>query len=433
MSLMSIAMEPQISQKTLQNGLKVNVEANRVAPIVAVNLWYNVGSRHEKPTQKGLAHLFEHLMFEGSRHVKGGEHARTLESLGAQFNATTSFDRTNYFETLPVHALELALWLEVDRMSTLDEALSQSEFDAQRDVVKNERLQTMIDVPYGDRLARMTEMLFPAGHHYAITPIGEMDHLDAASLDDLRSFFRTHYSPGNAVLSIVGDVDINETFDLVERLFGHIPAAPVPDSALASALPPLGERKIDEVHADVPHTVVAPGWRMPSLDAPEFEALQLAVAVLGQGDSSRLRKDLVREHGLATSVGAFLLGLASGNSVAMMEIHLRGDADPKEVCSRVDEQLDALASRAPSTVEFEVALSRRERELLQEASNVGSRADALSRGQTLFGDPDYVDQTLDRLRSVTPEDVSAAAAAWLSPEASATVLYLPEEKKEFTR
>ena len=224
----------RFSQRRLPNGLRVIVAPDHLAPVVAINLWYDVGSRHEQPGKTGFAHLFEHFMFQGSRHVSKSEHMSLIQGAGGVNNATTFFDRTNYFETLPSHQLDLGLWLEADRMATLLDALSQENLDNQREVVKNEKRQSYDNRPYGSFYEKLMAAVFPADHPYHHTPIGSMADLDAASLDDVISFFREWYAPNNAVLTIAGDVTTDEGFAAADRWFGPIPA----NAALAQpALP----------------------------------------------------------------------------------------------------------------------------------------------------------------------------------------------------
>ena len=222
----------RFSQRTLDNGLRVIVAPDHLAPVVAINIWYVVGSRHEQPGRTGFAHLFEHFMFQGSRHVTKAEHFSIIQSAGGVNNATTYFDRTNYFETLPSHQYELGLWLEADRMATLLDALDQENLDNQREVVKNEKRQSYDNRPYGSFYEKLMAAVFPPEHPYHHVPIGSMEDLNAASVDDVVSFFRTWYAPNNAVLSIVGDVDEEEAHAAAARLFGPIPANRVASSQL---------------------------------------------------------------------------------------------------------------------------------------------------------------------------------------------------------
>ena len=216
----------RFTQRTLPNGLRVIVAPDRLAPVVAINLWYDVGSKHEVKGKTGFAHLFEHFMFQGSRHVAKAEHMALIQGAGGINNATTFFDRTNYFETLPSHQLELGLWLEADRMATLLDALSQENLDNQREVVKNEKRQSYDNRPYGSFYEKLMATVFAEGHPYHHTPIGSMEDLDAASLDDVIAFFKTWYAPNNAVLTIAGDVDEEPAFAAAERFCGPIPANP---------------------------------------------------------------------------------------------------------------------------------------------------------------------------------------------------------------
>ncbi len=232
---MSDRSHVRFSQHTLANGLRLIIAPDRVAPVVAINLWYDVGSKHEQPGKTGFAHLFEHFMFQGSRHVAKAEHLAIVQGAGGMLNATTYFDRTNYFETLPSHEVELGLWLEADRMATLLDAMSQENLDNQRDVVKNEKRQSYDNRPYGSFYEKLMAAVFPVGHPYHHTPIGSMEDLDAAGLDDVEAFFRTYYVPNNAVLTVAGDVDEAPVIEAVERYFG-----PIAPNDCPAALPPAG-------------------------------------------------------------------------------------------------------------------------------------------------------------------------------------------------
>ena len=234
-----------IVEHTLDNGLRVISSPDHIAPSVAVNIWYDVGSRDEEQGRTGFAHLFEHVMFQGSAHVASGQHIALLQAAGAVVNATTWFDRTNYFETLPTGGLDLALWLEADRMATLLDALTQENLDNQREVVKEEKRQRYDNVPYGDVMELLNTLTFPPDHPYGHTTIGSMEDLDAATLEDVHDFFRRHYVPNNAVLSIVGDVEPEDAFERAEIYFGHLTAGAKPPKPVGGPLGPL---------ADIPRT-----------------------------------------------------------------------------------------------------------------------------------------------------------------------------------
>lgn len=417
-------MAQTVHTRQLDNGLTVVVEENHAVPLVAVNLWYDVGSRDESDGRRGIAHLFEHLMFQGSGNVPSGHHAQILESLGARFNATTSFERTNYFETVPARALALALWLEADRMGTLADGLTQREVDAQRDVVKNENLQTIVNVPYGRAFEYLLERVYPAGHPLAIGPIGRMEDLDAASIDDLRAFFHLHYAPGNAVLTIVGDVLAQNAFESAELYFSGIPSGEIPKKIATEPLGPLDAPVDFATDSEVPSTGIFVGWRGPSLHDSSIDALSVAAAILGAGVNSRIRSRLVRDSGLAVDIGFSVLPLP-GNSFANAHVILAEHAEAAEALRLVHQEIESLATSGPSLDEFEAARAGIERDLIESSMTLGGRADELSRYATLFGDPARADTALDRLRAVTPADVVDAVANWLSADSAVTVMIHP--------
>ncbi len=306
----------RFSQRRLGNGLRVIVAPEHLAPVVAINLWYDVGSRHEVPGKTGFAHLFEHFMFQGSRHVSKSEHMSIIQGAGGVNNATTFFDRTNYFETLPSHQLDLGLWLEADRMATLLDALSQENLDNQREVVKNEKRQSYDNRPYGSFYEKLMAAVFPADHPYHHTPIGSMEDLDAASLEDVSSFFRAWYAPNNAVLTIAGDVDEEEAFAAADRWFGPIPANPAwvargPRPCRRSSVARSGR----SCPMRVPLVRVHLGYRMPAFGTDEFDALEVGTQILAGGRGSRLYQRLVREERVAQDVAAFTLPLVGGHAI----------------------------------------------------------------------------------------------------------------------
>jgi predicted Zn-dependent peptidase len=412
--------ERPLHEHTLGNGLRVVVCEDHVVPLAAVNLWYAVGSRHEQPGRTGLAHLFEHLMFQGSGNVAEGEHAALMESAGASFNATTSFERTNYFETVPVSHLELALWLEADRMGTLTAALTQANLDNQRDVVKNERRQRYDNVPYGDAFEHLCALTFPSGHPYAHTPIGSMEDLDATTLDDCRDFFATWYAPGNAVLSIVGDVDPDEALAVVERFFGPLPAgAPVP-AAADGGLGPVTELAARHVTSDVPSPGYFGMFRLPMDGTPELEAAELAAEILGGGSGSRLYDRLVRRDEIATELGVSVIRFAGGPSAALVEA-IGPDTDA--IAGAIDEELAAFAANGPDDDETVRAVALAERGFLERTETVTGLANSLSHQATQFGDPARVFSAPARAAAVTPADIKNVAARWLAPGARAVVTY----------
>ena len=306
----------RFSQRTLDNGLRVIVAPDSLAPVVAINIWYIVGSRHEQPGKTGFAHLFEHFMFQGSRHVSKAEHFSIVQSAGGVNNATTYFDRTNYFETLPSHQFELALWLEADRMATLLDALDQENLDNQIEVVKNEKRQSYDNRPYGSFYEKLMAAVFPPEHPYHHTPIGSMEDLNAATVEDVIAFFKTWYAPNNAVLSIVGDVDEQAAHASAERFFGPIPANPhIIQPPMPTIAPQIGHELREVVPDDVPLTRVHFGFRCPPFGTPEFDALEVCGQILAGGRGSRLYRNLVRDRKIAQDITAFGLPLVGGSVV----------------------------------------------------------------------------------------------------------------------
>src|SRR5262245_24766700 len=327
----------RFSQHTLENGLRVIVAPDRVAPVAAINLWYDVGSKHEQPGRTGFAHLFEHFMFQGSRHVAKAEHLGIVQGAGGVCNATTYFDRTNYFETLPSHQVELGLWLEADRMATLLDALSQENLDNQRDVVKNEKRQSYDNRPYGSFYEKLMAAVYPPGHPYHHTPIGSMEDLDAASLDDVQSFFRTWYVPNNAVLTVAGDVDEAPVIEMVKRYFGPIEANPsLPTYRLRDPGPIEASREV--VPDDVPLERVHVGYRSPAFGTRAFDALEVATQILAGGRGSRLHRRLVRDEQVAQDVTFFALPLVAGSSIAAGWVTARPESDAATVEAIYDEE-----------------------------------------------------------------------------------------------
>jgi len=412
-----------ISERTLANGLRVVASPDHAAPSVAVNLWYDVGSRHEEPGRTGFAHLFEHVMFQGSRHVASGEHIAAMQAAGASVNATTWFDRTNYFETLPVGGLDLALWLEADRMATLLDAVDQTNLDNQREVVKEEKRQRYDNVPYGDVFERLVGLTFPADHPYGHTVIGSMDDLNAATLEDVRAFFRTYYLPSNAVLTVVGAVAAEVVFAKVDTYFGRQARGTTPPAPPADPLPPLSGRPRAEAAADVPADAVYLTWRLPARDSVAFDAVDLVFSVLGHGQTSRLHRALVRTQELAESTSATTMGLVGGTSIGLASARARDGVSPEELEDALVAEVDRLAAEGPTEVELRRAKAQFERHWLHELARVDSRADTLGEYATLRGDPTLVNTRIGEIARLSAADVAAAASAWGGSARCATLTY----------
>lgn len=410
----------------LANGLRVVLSEDHLTPVAAVCLWYDVGSRHEVKGRTGLAHLFEHLMFQGSANVKGNGHFELVQSAGGSLNGTTSFERTNYFETMPAHQLELALWLEADRMGSLLSALDLQSLDNQRDVVKNERRQRYDNVPYGTAFERLTAMAYPDGHPYHHTPIGSMADLDAASLEDARAFFRTYYAPNNAVLAVVGDIDPEQTLAWIEKYFGTIPSHDGKPAPRDGSLPGvIGGQLREVVEEDVPSRALMAAYRLPHDGTREADAADLALTVLGGGESSRLHNRLVRRDRSAVAAGFGLLRLAGAPSLGWLDVKTSSGVEVPAVEAAVDEELARFAAEGPTAEEMERAQAQLEREWLDRLATVGGRADELCRYAVLFGDPQLALTAVRRILDITADEVRAVAAATLRPDNRAVLVYEP--------
>ncbi|MCH8613626.1 M16 family metallopeptidase [Arsenicicoccus dermatophilus] len=414
----------QISERTLANGLRVIVNEDHRVPTVTVNLWVGVGSRHEVAGGTGFAHLFEHLMFQGSANVAGGEHFAVLMAHGARLNATTWFDRTNYFETVPTGALELALWLEADRHGRLLEAVTQENLDNQRDVVKEEKRQRYDNQPYGFALADVYATVFPEGHPYHHSTIGSMADLDAASLEDVHAFFHRYYGPDNTTLTLSGAVTAADGFAAVEKYFGGLPASAAPARGPVPALPPLTEPARLERRDDVPSDRLFIGFRLPVDDTDEFYAASAALDVLAGLSTSRAYTRLVRREQLATSVQGLAWGLVDGVSLGLITMDVAEGVDAADAEQALCEELERLAQDGPTEVELESVLAQSERAWLSALASQAERADAICGHAALHGDATFINTFLDRIAAITPQQVQQAAREYLQPRNRAVVAYL---------
>ncbi len=402
------------TQFTLPNGLRVVLHEDHSVPVVSVNVWYHVGSGREKPGRTGFAHLFEHLMFEGSGHVKEGDFDVLLEGAGGDNNGSTDADRTNYYITVPSSALELALFLESDRMGYLLDAMSAAKVDGQRDVVKNERRQGVENQPYGQAYITLSETLFPAGHPYHWPTIGYMDDLTAASYDDVTDFFKQYYGPNNASLVVAGDIDPARTRTLVEKWFADVKRGPevAPLTVAPVALSGVAAKTITD-RVQLPRLYLA--WVGPRAFQPGDAELMVAADVLAGGKSSRLYKRLVYELQIAQSVSAFQRGSDLASIFAIVATARPGHT-LDEIKKVIDEELERLRSAPPEPREVQRAINGIEAdfyEQLERVSGFGGRADQLNAYVTQTGNPDYFAEDLARFQALSPTDVQAAVLAWL--------------------
>ena len=420
---------PSVSftDERMPNGLRLIISVDRLAPVVAVNLWYDVGSKHEVEGKTGFAHLFEHVMFQGSKNVGKAEHMALVQAAGGTMNGSTWLDRTNYYETMPSHQAELALWLEADRMGTLLYALSQENLDNQREVVKNEKRWSYDNRPYGSWYEKLQGHLFPPEHPYHHTTIGSMEDLDAASIEDVSAFFRTYYAPNNAVLTVVGDVDPDEIRRWTERYFGGIPAIPnIPALGDLSLPAVVGSERRETVYDKVPLPRVYVGFRAPVFGDPRLDALDIASQVLAGGKGSRLHRRLVRDERIAQDIALVALGFVGGASVCAGWATVRPGVPVERVEAALHEELDRLAREPISDDELARARALIETEELAALSRVEERADRLSMYATLFDDPDLINRMLGRYLSITADQIQAVAADVFRADNRVVLTYLPE-------
>lgn len=398
---------------TLDNGLRVIVHEDRKAPVVAVSVWYHVGSKNEPEGKTGFAHLFEHLMFNGTEHYDG-EWFLPMQQVGAtDMNGTTWLDRTNYFQTVPTPALDLALWMESDRMGHLLGAVTQEKLDNQRGVVQNEKRQGD-NAPYGRVNYDLYEGLFPPGHPYRHPTIGSMEDLDAASLADVRQWFRDYYGPNNAVLVLAGDIDVETARQKVERYFGDIPAGPEVDR-FETWVPERNTNTHQVQYDEVSGVLVNRAWPVPPRTTRDRALLDLAAAVIGQGRNSRLYLDLVYERQLATgvSVGVTPFELASVFDLSVILIPGQPAAVGTEAIDRI---MAEFLENGPSAEELQRVVSSINASTVRGLERVGGfsgKATTLAEGELYAGDPLFIETYLEWINSATPADVLAAARRWL--------------------
>ena len=417
-------------QFQLSNGLNVILHQDKTVPVVAVNVWYHVGSANEKPGRTGFAHLFEHLMFEGSKNVPEGQFDILLEAAGANNNGSTNNDRTNYVIDLPSNALELALFLESDRMAYLLDAMPPEQVNSQRDVVKNERRQSYENRPYGMASLELDKMLWPANHPYSWPVIGHMEDLTAATQADVQEFFKRYYAPNNASLVIAGDIDLDRTQGLVEKWFAEIPRGPaVEPVAPPPALLTQVKRQTLTDQVSLPRLYI--GWLTPRLFAPGDATLDLVSSVLSDGKNSRLYKRLVYDDQIAQDVSAFQSSGALGSTFLIVATARRGHT-VDELQKAIDEEIDKLRRAPPEAREVQRALNQVEASFyraMERVGGFGGKADQLNAYYFAGGGPDFFAEDLARYTALTPADVQAAIIRWLPRDRRIELVVLPEEKK----
>ncbi len=420
------------TQFTLPNGLHVILHEDHSTPIVSVNVWYHVGSARETRGRTGFAHLFEHLMFTGSGHVAEGEFDTLLEAAGANNNGSTENDRTNYVIDVPSNALELALFLESDRMGFLVDSMSPARVDQQRDVVKNERRQSLENSPYGVAEGQvLTELLYPEGHPYHWPVVGYMDDLTAASYDDVVNFFKTYYAPGNASLVLAGDLDPATARALVEKWFGDVKGgAPVVPITIPGVMLTAVKKQTITDRVQLPRVYLA--WLTPRALAPGDAAMDLVGYVLAGGKNSRLYKRLVYDLQIAQNVVAYQNSQALSSYFLIRATPQPGHT-PDELQAVIDEEIEKLRNEPPTDREVQRALNQIESSFYNSLERVGGfsgKADQLNNYYTGTGNPDWFNEDLSRYRSLSPSDIRAAVQAFLPRDHRVELTVMPESKPQ---
>jgi zinc protease len=413
---------------TLDNGLDVLLHEDRSCPIVAVNLWYHVGSKNERLGHTGFAHLFEHLMFEGSQHHDRG-YFPPLQAAGAALNGSTNADRTNYWEVVPANALELALWMESDRMGFLLPALTEAKFSNQRDVVLNERRQNYENRPYGLAPMAVLGALFPPDHPYHWTTIGEIADLHAVQLDEVQAFFRRYYHPANASLAIAGDIDPEATLALARDYFGEIEPGPRAERIVADTALQADVRLVLEDRVELPRLYIS--WLSPAMFAPGDADLDLASDLLANGKTSRLYRRLVFEERIATDVAA---GQNSREIGGFLQI--TATAAPGHTLAELEhvihEEIDRLAAEGPREDEMERGRVQVETQFvfrLQTVGGFGGKSDQLNAYNTFVGDPGYFERDRARYQAVTPASLQRAVDTYIKRASRVTLSIIPRGRR----
>jgi zinc protease len=415
----------KVERYKLENGLEVILHPDHTVPLAYVSVWYHVASGDEVPGKSGFAHLFEHMMFQGSRHVGEDKHFEILRQIGAsEVNGTTNTDRTNYFQQVPSHQLEVALWLESDRMGYMLPLLTQKSLDNQREVVRNERRQRYDNVPYGKARFVLGELLYAEGHPYRHLTIGRHEDLERATLEDVKSFFKKWYVPANATLLIAGDIDVPQVKKQIEKWFGTFPKAvkparrPVPPTPVTSTK----RQEITDNFARLRRVHYA--WHTPKAFAPGDSEMDILASVLGRPGTGRLYKILVHEKQWAQSVNVFQHSMGF-SSVFHVSVDLKPDADMKAVEAILDQEIGRAMKEPISERERQRVVTEIEASFVRGLETLEGRGELLQLYNHYLGEPDSFTRHLDSFRKATAEDVRAAAAKHLRKQNRVEVITLP--------
>ena len=419
-------MNIPFTKYTLDNGLDVLIHEDHSLPIVAVNVWYHVGSKNEVPGRTGLAHLFEHLMFEGSQHYDRG-YFHPLQEAGASLNGSTNADRTNYWEVVPTNALDLALWMESDRMGYLLPALTEAKFSNQRDVVLNERRQNYENRPYGLAGMAIVAALYRPDHPYHWLTIGGAEDIRAAQIDEVKAFFQRYYHPANASLTLAGDIDTELGILLADEYFSEIPAGEKAGPLNVPAAGPLTEdvKLVLEDRVELPRLYMA--WHSPALFAEGDAELDLVAEVLASGKTSRLYRALVYEQRIATEIAASQNSRELGSFFQIVATAAPGRT-LAEVERAIMKEIATLLDRGPTALELERCLAQAEAHFLfrlQTVGGFGGKSDQLNAYNVFLGDPGYFGRDLDRYRNASADGLRSAAITYLQPNARVVLSVVP--------
>ncbi|WP_437298388.1 M16 family metallopeptidase [Sorangium sp. So ce426] len=422
----SVSVAIPVEKYTLENGLEVVLHEDHRTPVVAVNVWYHVGSKDEPRGKNGFAHLFEHVMFQGSKHVGEDMFFKYLERAGASDrNGTTNTDRTNYFETVPANELALVLWLESDRMGWLLDHANDATFTSQRNVVKNERRQNYENAPYGLVPQFLRAALFPESHPYHLLTIGTPEDLDAAQMDDVKAFFRTFYVPNNATLVVAGDIDRSKAKELIQKYFGPIAKGAPPPVATKPDPGDLATEKRLDIEADVELPRVTISWVTPPSFAPGDAELDLVANVLASGKTSRLYKKLVYDLQIAQDVFAFQQSSQLASTFQITATLKKGKS-PEQALKLIDAELDRLRKAPPTKDEHDRAQAKLLSELVFSMEQVTARANAINNYNQLTGDPGYFPKDVARYEKATAADLQKATADLLPQGRRVVALVTPK-------
>ncbi|HEX7051064.1 MAG TPA: pitrilysin family protein [Longimicrobiales bacterium] len=416
---------------TLDNGLKVIVHEDHSTPIVAVNVWYDVGSANEPPGRSGFAHLFEHMFFQETENLEAGEIMSMIPAAGGEFNGSTDKDRTNYYEVLPSNRLNLALWIHAEQMARLQ--VTPENFQREREVVKEERRRTFENQPYAGAIAITLDTLINDWEPYDHPTIGSMEDLNAATAEDVRAFYRQYYVPNNATIAVAGDVTVAEVKRLVEEYFGDIPRGP----EIAELPPPTptprtdGERRVFVTDALATLPLLAMGFNIPPHDDPDTYALQLLSAIFSAGESSRLHQRLVKQEKAAVSVGAGLNSLIGPGSFMFFALPNQG-VETARLRTLIDEEIQKLKAEGVTEHELQKAKNQLRMSQIQQRQTVFSRADLLQHYRRYHGDVGSINDDLGRYMDVGVDDIRAVARKYLTPANRTIVIVVPPQQASAT-